>query len=550
MKFTLRFSLGMVSVGLVLLTSAFLGGVTYWTAQQILRDNLRTRMSDLISSAALQLDATAHQDIQKPDDETTPVYRAFKQKLQGIRNISKDIRFIYTSRLDGQGRVVFVVDAEESADNVSHVGDVYAEASPLMRALFAKPVRAVVEEQFSTDRWGTFLSSYAPFFAPDGRLEGVVGMDISADQVLAYERQHLNVILMVVALFSLFGMLLGSIMSRRIARSLLLLEQDMSRIQQLDLTTELTLTSRIQEIVSMRDTVQNMKNSLRSFRKYVPADLVMELVQLRQEAVLGAELRSVTLFFSDIAGFTTLTEQMTPEQLSQRMGIYFEAMTRTLMHHQGTVDKFIGDAVMAFWGAPKPQDSHALLACQAALRCQQALDVLAADWAQQGIPPFPTRIGLCTGEALVGNMGYAERMSYTALGDVVNLASRLEGLNKFYGTRILIGESTHAQVRSVMATRCLGIVAVKGKTRGVRIYELVADRNEATADVLGFLQTFDAGMEAYLARDFGAAADHFRSCLAQRAEDPPARLMLDTCHKLISQPPADDWTGVITMHEK
>ncbi|MBF0181547.1 MAG: hypothetical protein HQM03_16110 [Magnetococcales bacterium] len=550
MKVSMRVSLWFVSVGLVVVISSVLGGLTYWAAKEVLRDNLRTRIGNIVAVAALRIDPELHKRIRTRDDENGQDYQTLKRQLRQIRDISKEIRFLYTSRLDHRGQVLFVVDAEESEAELSHVGDVYEEATPLMRQLFAVPRPFAVEEEFTTDKWGTFLSGYAPFHDKDGKLEGLVGMDLTAEQVMAYEQQHLNVILYVVAFFTLIGMWLGSVLSRLIAQSLGLLEQDMARIQTFDLDAETVTGSRIVELNRMQEAVHDMKKSLRSFKKYVPADLVAELIQLRQEAVLGAESRGITLFFSDIAGFTTIAERLAPNELSQRLGIYFEAMTRTILQQHGTVDKFIGDAVMAFWGAPKPHEDHALLACRAAVRCQRALREIAEQWTAQGMPPFATRIGICTGDALVGNMGYSERLSYTALGDVVNLASRLEGLNKFFGTRIVIGESTHALVQAEMATRCLGVVAVKGKTRGVRIHELVEEKALLAPENLLFLERFDLAMERYLARDWNAALVLFQECLERVPGDHPSSMMITQCRNLLDTPPGDDWNGVMIMQDK
>ncbi len=547
---SLRFSLGFVSVGMVVATAVLLGGMTYWMTQSMLRETLRTRMADMITVAAQRIDPALHRQVQNREDEGNATYLTLKSILKEIRNISPDIRFLYTCRRNAQGHIVFIVDAEESEAEISHVGDVYNDASPLLLRAFDKPFQTVVEKGFTTDKWGTFLSSYAPILSADGEVEAVIGMDMTAMKVIEHERDSLYRILFMLILCGLLGMWVSMMVTRRIAHSLLVLDQDLQRIQNLDLSGGVPANSQIREIVRMEATVETIKNSLRSFRKYVPADLVSELIALRQEAVLGAEPRNITLFFSDIAGFTTISEQLEPGVLAERLGVYFAKMTGTILGNKGTVDKFIGDAVMAFWGAPRDNDQHAVFACRTALLCQRALDELAKDWQPKGYPLFSTRIGICTGVAIVGNIGTTERLSYTALGDVVNLASRLEGLNKFFQTRILIGESTHALVQETMATRLLGVVAVKGKVQGVRVYELVDEMATISPEMLRFLQSFNAGMTHYLGREWEQAIPCFDTCLELIPGDEPSRQARQECEALLRTPPAEDWNGTIVMHEK
>jgi len=433
---------------------------------------------------------------------------------------------------------------------VSHIGDKYKNVTPALHAAFTAPHRVQVEEEFNTDKWGVWVSSFAPVFRKDGELEAVLGMDMSAAKVVAYERHYLLIIsfysLLACAVIVIFALLL----SRRISRPLLNLADDMGRIQHFQLDGETPVTSIVYEVRNMEHALGNMKKGLRSFRKYVPADLVSELIVFKKEADLGVEKRDLSIFFSDISDFTTLCERMSAEELIQHLDVYFEGMAGAIMEHRGTIDKFIGDAIMAFWGVPGLLDNHAVSACLAALQCQRRLDLIFEKWARGGLPPMKTRIGINTGEALVGNVGYKDRFSYTVLGDPVNIASRLEGLNKFYGTRIIIGESTYSMAESRIEARLLDRVVVKGKTEGVRVYELISEKGDVDPDLRNDLRLFNEAMELSSNRKWSEAVRIFEELTARRPADRPARIQRDRCVGHLASPPPEDWTGVVVLTEK
>jgi len=269
-----------------------------------------------------------------------------------------------------------------------------------------------------------------------------VGIIFPESDILGSIRSNTQFMLLGVLLFLLFAVLIGFRLARSISSSLAILCEEVDKVSRLELDSSRVVESRILEVVRIDESVRNMKRGLRSFKKYVPLDLVHQLNALKKEALLEGEKRELSIFFSDIADFTSISERLTPEELVQRLGVYFNGMSRIVLDNAGTLDKYIGDAIMAFWGAPLPRENHASLACASALKCQQYLDRLAIDLAVESHPVFRTRIGIHTGEVIVGNIGYEERMNYTIIGDAVNLASRLEGLNKFYQTRIIISEDT------------------------------------------------------------------------------------------------------------
>ncbi|MCB1159368.1 MAG: adenylate/guanylate cyclase domain-containing protein [Leptospiraceae bacterium] len=217
----------------------------------------------------------------------------------------------------------------------------------------------------------------------------------------------------------------------------------------------------------------NVKYIKNTFSKFVSSDVVDELLKDPSKIALGGSKKEITIFFSDIRGFTTISESLGPEQLVSLLNEYLSAMTEIVLAYKGTIDKYMGDAIMAFWGAPMQLEDHAYYACVTALYQMEHLKKMQEDWKTRGLPSIDIGIGLNTGLAVVGNMGSAHRMEYTCMGDTINLGSRLEGSNKMYATNIIISEYTYEKVKDRVYARELDLVKVKGKNFPVRIYELI-----------------------------------------------------------------------------
>jgi adenylate cyclase len=226
----------------------------------------------------------------------------------------------------------------------------------------------------------------------------------------------------------------------------------------------------------------NVKYIRSTFSKFVSKDVVDELLKNPDNLALGGSKREITIFFSDIRGFTTISEALGPEELVRLLNEYLSAMTEIVIEYKGTIDKYMGDAIMAFWGAPVPLEEHAYYACIASLAQMDHLKILQDEWKARGVPVIEIGIGLNSGPAVVGNMGSSHRMEYTCMGDTINLGSRLEGSNKMYGTNIIISEYTYEMVKDKVIARELDLVKVKGKTHPVRIYELLGITNPEDMD--------------------------------------------------------------------
>jgi len=285
-----------------------------------------------------------------------------------------------------------------------------------------------------------------------------------------------------------------------------------------------------------------------TFSRYLGED-VIEIAIANPERLNRGEKRDMTVLFSDIRGFTTLSEQMSPEALAAFINEYLSPMTAIVFEEKGTLDKYIGDALMAFWNAPLDQPDHALRACRAAVKMLERLDALKKDWRAKGLPELEIGIGVNSGPMVVGNMGSDVRVDYTVLGDAVNLGSRLEGTNKEYGTRIIISESTWQQAKDQLVCRRLGAVRVKGKRLPVAIYEL-RGIGKPTASEGPIIALFEEALAAFWARSFEAAGEKFTQVLAAWPTDLPTRLYLSQLEAFKARPPPSDWDGVASLTTK
>ena len=229
---------------------------------------------------------------------------------------------------------------------------------------------------------------------------------------------------------------------------------------------------------------------------------------------------------------------------------YLEIASAAVLGRNGTIDKFIGDAVMAFWGAPVPSERHAVDACAAALDCQQRLRQQRADAERDGRAPLRIRIGINTGRMLVGNIGSNERLSYTVIGDPVNVASRLEAVNKRYGTEILIGAETRSSAGDAIVVRRLDRVAVYGRMQGIWIFELLEMAEQDSSRVTDWVSAYEAGLDAYAARDWQAAIGQFELADKARGGDRPSHILIERCRRLLAEPPSADWTPVLVLDGK
>ncbi len=304
-----------------------------------------------------------------------------------------------------------------------------------------------------------------------------------------------------------------------------------TKIQDLGSDNLPPLQSPIREVAVLSKAIETLDAAVKSFAAFVPVGLVRELLDSDQKLELGGHSRFLTIFFSDLEAFSTLSEEVPSQELLLRVSAYLSVVTRAVNEEHGTIDKFIGDGVMAFWGAPALLDDHARKACFAALRIREGMKALNAGWEAQGTKPLKIRVGIHSDAVLVGNIGSKERMSYTVMGDGVNIAARLEGVNKEYGTRICISHAVFKEAGEKLCVRPIDDVTVKGRRSRIPIYELVGaygmgpefEPDEAT---LRLCQLTRTAYSAMVAEDFALALTLYQAIAAEYPDDPVAYEMV------------------------
>ncbi|MBA3018792.1 MAG: adenylate/guanylate cyclase domain-containing protein [Proteobacteria bacterium] len=287
-----------------------------------------------------------------------------------------------------------------------------------------------------------------------------------------------------------------------------------------------------------------------AFSTYLAPSVVKQLIDSPEKLVLGGEQRVITAFFSDVQGFTSISESLTPHELVELLNEFLTEMTDIILNNEGTVDKFEGDAIIAFFGAPNYLENQAEVACKSCVEMQKRLAELRIKWKESNKPELKMRIGLCTGSAVVGNMGSKNRMDYTMMGDTVNTAARLEGVNKIYGIYTLISETTYESGGKGFLTREIDSIKVVGKKEPVSIYELIGfsdDNNEKMQKITGL---YSKGLNAYRNRNWEKAVEFFKDVLEVAPDDGPSITMLARCKEFILNPPEKDWDGSFSMKTK
>jgi adenylate cyclase len=403
----------------------------------------------------------------------------------------------------------------------------------------------------------------APFRASDGALyfvslsslrfqDWTIVTIIPEKDFLANIDRNTERLVYVLVVFTLIMLGVAILLADRlIGRPLIRIAGQLHHIEEFRLDQIQHVPSALKELDNLSSALIQMAQGLTSFKKYLPTELVRTLVSQGIEARPGGEQQMLTVFFCDLTGFTALSERLGPG-IVPVLTEYLSAASRAILDERGTIDKFIGDAVMAFWGAPVSNPEHALAACRAALACQRLMTKLRALNDAGERARLRLRIGINTGPMLVGNIGSEERLNYTVIGDTVNLASRLEAINKLYGTGIIIGEATCRAAGDAILTRELDRVAVYGRVGSTAIFELLAMADDADANAgAAWRGAYEAGLAAYRARRWDEAIAAFETCRKARpGGDRASELMIDQCRALKASPPPADWSAVTVMGTK
>lgn len=467
-------------VALVLVSSGTLFGMLYWRTRSFILNELSSKVTSIAASTAKMLDGDALATLKTHDDENSETYRRIELQLRQVRDANRrrdvQIKFIYTLMCppDRPGEVRFGVDSEEWTKDKSHLGDLNVVATAQGRARHLTSVYA--QPGFYTDQWGTWLSGFAPVHDSKGRFVGAVGVDMAADSALGELHQYLVGAMVQLGSALALALAMALVLARLVSRPLHVLKRALSQIGTGDLNTRVKLSGK-DEFAEVGRAVESMCKGLRerqmlkeAMARYHSRTVAEHILASGELPTLSGERRKVTVLFSDIRGFTRLSGGMSPEQVVGLLNEYFERMIEIIFQHQGTLDKFIGDGLMAVFGAPledRDQERHAVLA---AIEMQAALVELNERWRLNRQVQLATGVGINTGVAIVGNIGSSQRMEYTAIGDTVNLASRLEALTKTVGAPILISETTRAALGDSIRLRAVGATDIRGVAMPVNVY--------------------------------------------------------------------------------
>lgn len=478
----------------VALGSALIGlTIMYRGSNRLLFNSMRSKATSLATTAAVELDLQQVQQLTGTvADEKTPGYLELQSQLRKLRNANRRydiyIRYIYLIRpVPNTNDWIFLIDAEENPKLISHPGDVVPPADHV--ELDNNPESPFAESKYTRDQWGTWLSAYAPIFDKDGHYVATLGIDFSAADIEIEMNRLIMAGLLALFVSIAIAIIAGFWVAKKASKPLATLVDVVKRIGEGHLDTEAVVDSK-DEFSHLAEAINEMAHGLRererlktNFARYVSSQVLDKILQNETTTKVEGERRKITVLFSDIRQFTLLAESLPPEQVVAILNEYFDRMIDVIFNHFGTLDKFIGDGIMVEFGTPlddPQQEDHAV---NAAFGMLEALKKLNDEWKAQNKPTqLKIGIGIHTGLAIVGNIGSEKRLEYTAIGDTVNVAARLEQLTKQLQQDILISETTYMALQRKYVCRNLGLIQLPGRSEPIHVFvpERIATRLDET----------------------------------------------------------------------
>ncbi len=391
------------------------------------------------------------------------------------------------------------------------------------------------ESNFIFNEHGVTYIAYFKSYSVSGKEEWEIAAIVPIDVFVGSINQANRKVLIFSLSTLIVGLILVVMVSNRISRPIIKIADETQDMQHFNFKKVTNIQSYIYEIQVMVAALNTAKSSLYSFSKYVPRVLVEQLLRLGGVAEPGGEKKKITILFSDIENFTSSSEIGDPNQLMEHLSDYLDTLTKCIHRHHGNIDKYIGDSVMAFWGAPQEDDDQVYRACLALLDCKREMHRFAKASALQGKPVFGTRFGLNTGLAIVGNLGSSDRLNYTAIGDTVNAASRLENINKIYGTEILVSEDVYLAVSDFFLFRPIDTVILRGRKAPIKIFELISAKDKltefsATDAQIRLCVLFNDAYLLYQSGEFKRALFVFNEIAILYPNDRVTKLYIQRCH--------------------
>ena len=458
------------------------------------------------------------------EDTYNPEYKEMRQRLITFSE-NYNVLYAYYWRDYGDGTLQYIVDNDTDPETQVGLESFYEIEEVALDALSGNI--GVTDLGTYTPSWDGLITGYAPIYDREGNISCVAGVDVSDKFILKQKKdaEHLTLIqLITVPLSVLFGVL-NMLLYRRKAK----------------------------QIEEAHVKLQYFNNNLRrAFSTYLSEDVVEEIVTDPTRLQLGGEKRFMTALFTDIRNFTAIAEVLSPEHLVELLNYYLSSMSDIILEQKGTIDKYEGDAIVSFFGAPLLLPDHASRACETAIMMKRLENEINHYIAENTLSPAPlhTRMGINSGDMVVGNMGTQRKMNYTIVSNAVNLAARLEGVNKQYGTWILASETTIKETQGRLLTRRLDRIRVVGINEPVRIYEVVEIKEDAPADLHEKIRLFRHAFDLFESRSWENALEAFNRLLEQFPGDAPSLLYVNRCRQFLEYPPPDDWDGVFTFEEK
>lgn len=467
----------MLFVVFALAGNSVLFTLLYLGAKKALIKQMQSTVLSIASTASAAVNADQHQRIRNPAEGDSSEYTEMEAFLRKLRDANRrpdvQVKFIYTIAPSGDSRKMghYVVDAEEEGGEKSHFGETYKAEGEVLDFENAQSPSEFVRDQF-----GFWLTAMVPIRNPAGKSIAILGVDISADEVVAQTRRLLWSGLVTTAGSLLLAVCAAMMISRNVTRALAQIDNAVQLLGQGKLDTRIGWKSRDEfgslaaAINGMAIGLQQRENLKSTLASYVSQQVADEILTTGKMAEVRSERRKVTILFADVRGFTALSEGMSPEDVVAMLNEYFEKMIEAIFRHRGTLNKFIGDGLMAMFGAPADDPYQEKNAILAALEMQKEMVLLQEKFRKGGHVDFRIGIGINTGIAVVGNIGSSQKMEYTAIGDTVNSASRLEGKTKELGADILVSEYTYVAVRNTFKFTKGGLTRVKGKSDPIQVY--------------------------------------------------------------------------------
>jgi class 3 adenylate cyclase len=451
------------------------------------------------------------------EDSKNPDYNGLKTRLARFAK-EYNVLYVYYLREYDKDNFQYIIDNDFDPETIVGTGDIL-KIQDIARAALAGNVTATDLGNYNPS-WDGLIAGFAPVYDSNGNFYCVAGVDIS-DKFIIDQRRY-SQIMMILQLFALYISVFFGFLNMLMYRK------------------------KTREAENANVKLQYFNNNMRlAFSTYLSEDVVEEIISDPSRLHLGGVSRHMSALFSDIKGFTRIAEALTPEHLVDLLNYYLSTMSDVILEQKGTIDKYQGDSIVSFFGAPLDLDDHAMRACTAGIIMKRMEEEINKYIIEKDISPMPllTRIGINTGEMVVGNMGTQKKMNYTIISSAVNLASRLEGVNKLYGTWVLATDSTIEETSGSFLTRRLDRIRVVGINETVRINEILEIKTDASDPMIELVHQFQKALDLFEERNWKDAELAFVRILKQFPGDGPSRLYIQRCRKFREYPPLADWDG-------